>query len=449
MFFFPRGGSAEVVRALACLLPDFGWQVTVAAGSRDGSADPGNAESFFYSHDLVAVAYERGSDRGRRLIPPSYEDKPGAPDRVFALIGDREFERLVAAWVQALTAAGAGAAPLLHLHHLTPLNEAAGRAFPAVPILGQLHGTELAFLRAIEEGPPSHWLQADRWAARLRAWAAACQRLIVPPAAAEEAARLLRVPPRMLVESSSGVDLELFQRRPLDREQRFAHWRRWLVEQPLGWDESGRPGSVRYCDRDLWPFRDAEAVLVYAGRFTAVKRLPLLLRAHTRALAALERPLPLVLVGGHPGEWEGEHPLTLARALGNEQVFLAGWRPHQQLPEAFNAADLLVLPSVAEAFGLVLVEAMACGLPVIATNGHGPAEIVADGSGWLVERDDERSLAFALLAAATDPAERQRRGECALAHSRARFGWSRVAADIAALFAQIARPLDLQQAAAE
>jgi glycosyltransferase involved in cell wall biosynthesis len=81
-------------------------------------------------------------------------------------------------------------------------------------------------------------------------------------------------------------------------------------------------------------------------------------------------------------------------------VFLAGWRAHELLPHALNAADLLVLPSLGEAFGLVLIEAMACGLPVVACASHGPAAIVADGkTGWLVPPDGVDALADALLAA--------------------------------------------------
>lgn len=106
----------------------------------------------------------------------------------------------------------------------------------------------------------------------------------------------------------------------------------WSSSRSAG--TSGIPGSVAYQDDDLWPFQETEAILLYVGRFTAVKRLPLLLEAHAQALTWLGKPMPLVLVGGSPGEWEGEHPLTVGRALGNRQLFLAGWRPHQELPEA-------------------------------------------------------------------------------------------------------------------
>jgi glycosyltransferase involved in cell wall biosynthesis len=445
LFFFPRGGSAQVARALGRALPRAGWEVTLAAGSLGGLGEQAHAPTFFAGLDLVTVDYSPGRVGGPPF-QPSYEDRPGAPDRVFASVGDEEYERLVEVWVDALDRAGAAGAELLHLHHLTPANEAARRAFPALPVVGQLHGTELAMLRILEAGAPAGWRLAESWQQRMRGWARACARLIVPPGAAAEVARLLAVPLRSIVELPSGVELDLFQSRPVDRAQRLAHWRRWLVEEPLGWDESGVPGSVAYTEGELWPLREAEAILLYMGRYTAVKRLPLLIRAHAQALARLPGPLPLVLVGGSPGEWEGEHPLTAARAAGDEQVFLAGWRPHQQLPEALNAADLLVLPSVAEAFGLVLIEAMACGVPVLAANAHGPAEIVAPETGWLVPADDQPALTEALLSAASEPQERRRRGERAREHARSDYGWPVIAARIAQLYDEVSG--DLEQPAA-
>ena len=130
--------------------------------------------------------------------------------------------------------------------------------------------------------------------------------------------------------------------------------------------------------------------------------------------------------------------LETIRRVAAEQVFLAGCRPHEQLPHALNAADVLVLPSVAEAFGLALVEAMACGLPVIACASHGPAAIVRDGeSGWLVAPDDERALAAALIEAASDARERRRRGQRAAADARRRYGWATIAARVAALYQEV------------
>ena len=72
---------------------------------------------------------------------------------------------------------------------------------------------------------------------------------------------------------------------------------------------------------------------------------------------------------------------------------------------------MFALASVREQFGLVLVEAIACEVPVVAVDRFGPGEIVADGeTGWLVEPDDVDDLAGALLQAIDDPAERARRG---------------------------------------
>ena len=442
LFFFPRGGSAQVARALSGALAETGWQVHLAAGSLDGPEAPTNAASFFSGIEVSAVDYSpslRVADPLAAPVPfqPSYEDRPAGPDRVFAAVDDATYERLVAAWAVALARAGAAEADLLHLHHLTPANEAALRAFPSVPIVGQLHGTELAFLRALAAGPPREWRHARAWDRRLRRWAHACERLIVPPGAEPDVAALLGLQRSKLAGLPSGVELDRFRPRPVAAEERRGFWRQWLVENPQGWDEHRPPGSVAYRDEQLAPLASG-TVFLYLGRFTAVKRPPLLIRAHARAQAQLERPAPLILVGGFPGEWESDHPLTTIRQLDAPHVFLAGWRPHEQLPRALNAADVLVLPSVAEAFGLALVEAMACGLPVIACDAHGPAEIVRDGeNGWLIPPDDEQALAAALIEAATDASERHRRGQQAASEAHRHYGWPAIAARINDIYREV------------
>jgi glycosyltransferase involved in cell wall biosynthesis len=439
LLFFPRGGSAQVARYLARSLPDAGWNVTIACGSLGPAGAESNADSFYEGLDVHAIDYSQAAEADDPLVAgfqPSYEDRPDAPDRVFASVDDTVFERLVETWAGQLERAGAGRADILHLHHLTPINEAAERAFPRVPRVGHLHGTELLMLGEIGAGPPAGWDHAARWAGRMRDWARRCERLFVlSPDAVRRVPDLLDVDPERVVWAPNGFDPAGFDRRPAGGEARLAHWRRWLVEEPRGWDESGEPGSVAYSEHDLEPFRDGGPVLLYVGRFTEVKRIPLLIRAHARARERFARRVPLVLLGGFPGEWEGEHPLAVVREMGDPDVFLAGWRGHDDLPAGLNAADVLVLPSVREQFGQVLVEAMACGVPPIAVDAYGPAEIVRDGeTGWLVPPDDEDAMAEALVAAAGDHDERRRRGDAAYADARARYSWPALARGVAHVY---------------
>src|SRR2546423_1726622 len=165
LFFFPRGGSAQVTRSLARALPAAGWQPTLAAGSLGQPGEPTHAASFFAGIHVHALDYSPSLELAEPLaapVPfqPSYEDRPDAPDRIFAAVDDAAYERLVAAWIELLAHARAGPADLLHLHHLTPANEAAARGFPSLPVLGQLHGTELAMLRTIQAGAPPGWRPA-------------------------------------------------------------------------------------------------------------------------------------------------------------------------------------------------------------------------------------------------------------------------------------------------
>ncbi len=418
--FFPRGGSSHVARALAEELPAHGCDVTIVSGSLSGGG-PGDADRFYAGMDVHAVDFRAGD----APMHPSYEDRPGAADRVFAAVDDDEYERHVAAWAAALEAAGAGEADVLHLHHLTPVHEAAARVAPDVPVVAHLHGTELLMLERIADRPPPGWPHAAAWERRLRRWANRAERLLLLSATqVPRVQRVLGIGPERCIVAPNGFDPERFHPLPVDRA---AHWRRHLVAEPHGWRPGGEEGSLAYTDEAIAPLAEGP-VLLAVGRFTAVKRTELLIRAFGRARRGPDDPASLVLLGGHPGEWEGEHPFDVVRTTGARHVYLAGWHDHDSLPAFMNASDAVVLASVREQFGLVLVEGMACGLPAVAVDRYGPAEIVEDGrSGWLVEPDDEVALARALREAIERPDERVRRGALARKRALDRYSWPALA----------------------
>jgi glycosyltransferase involved in cell wall biosynthesis len=429
--FFPRGGSAHAARALARELPAHDWDIRLVAGSLGGG--PGDARSFYAGLDVHPVDF----DAGDAPMHPSYEDRAGAPDPVFAAVDEAMFERHVAAWSTALRRAGAQDCDILYLHHLTPLHEAASRVAPDVPVITHLHGTELLMLEAIAAG--AHWPHGAAWARRMARWGQASERnLVLSPSQIGRATELLGIDPESCVLAPNGFDPVHFERLAADRA---AHWHRHLVAAPRGWRPGGGEGSVAYSERDIAPLTAGGPVVISVSRFTAVKRLGLLIRAWARAMAdgRLPADASLVLLGGFPGEWEGEHPHDAIAAVNAPNVFLAGWHGHDELPAFLSASDALVLASVREQFGSVLVEGMACRLPPIAVDRFGPADIVQDGvTGWLVEPDDEAQLADALVAAVTDPAERERRGGRAWHAAHERFSWPSLAGDLAATFDEVA-----------
>jgi glycosyltransferase involved in cell wall biosynthesis len=443
VYFYPRGGSAHVARALAREFERGDFEVTIVSGSRSDLGEHAVAESFYSGLDLRAVdftpALESGDplrfDGGPGTAPMhgSYEDRPDALDPVLARFDDDAYELQVEAWMRELERAGAADADLLYLHHLTPLNEAAARGFAGVPILGHVHGTELLMLERIDEGASAGWTHAEEWRERLCSWAASCERIVVSnEGGLQRAAAVLDLDRERFVQVPNGFDPS-FAPGPIDRA---AHWHRQLVEHPQGSRPGAGAGSVAYAEADLAPLEGT--VLTYVGRFTEVKRLPLLIEAFAAARPRFAGPAALVLVGGHPGEWEGEHPVATIERLGVPDVFLAGWHSHADLPAFLRASDVIVHASVHEQFGQVLVEAMACELPAIAVDRAGPAEIVDDPeTGWLVEPDDRDALADAMVAAVNDPADRRLRGRRARGEVVGRYAWASIGEDLAAVAAEL------------
>ena len=122
-----------------------------------------------------------------------------------------------------------------------------------------------------------------------------------------------------------------------------------------------------------------------------------------RAFAELDRPDATLLIAG-TGRLESSLK-ELATELGvREDVEFLGFVPDEELPELYSSVDLFVLPSEYEGFGIVFMEAMACGTPVVGTDVGGIPTAVADGeTGYLVPRDGVDELADRMVYLLSEP----------------------------------------------
>ncbi len=480
--FYPRGGSAQVARYLMAALAQDGWTGSLVAGSLGSPGEDTHAGTFFEGLDVAEVdytssrsAYETGGDVFSVADPmhPSYEDRADVPDQVLAAVAPQHGAQIAASWSEPFARAIDDRTEVAHLHHLTAQFDAVTTRWPQMPVLAHLHGTDLKFIEAVDEraeiahrlgqtldtmgqadgeavldldlGPLdesqrevlaatrwSQWRFGEHWRNHLVGQAQRADHLVtVSPSDRATAIRLFDLDPPQVTAIANGVDTNRFHPMDLDLHRRRALFRRWLVEDPQGWDTSGRPGSVAYTDADLDRLLGPDGdnpVFIYVGRFTEAKRVPLMIRAFAHARSRSARPISLLVWGGHPGEWEGEHPVDVARQVGGDGIFFAGWRGHDDLPEGLAAADALVMASVNDSFPGTVLEAMATGLAVLATLSGGFPTMVnldpAAPTGWLVPPDDQEALADALVLVADDPDDLAQRGRSAHRHALANLAWS-------------------------
>ncbi len=468
LIFYPRGGSAQVARYLSRALIELGHEVHLVTGTLLDGDPQHDAKVFFDGLPLTLVDYTdawRGFERGEDPLSaewsvpfhPSYEDKPGVPDRVFYKITEAEYEALLRCWTRAFEGVRERFQPdLLHLHHLTHAHAAAAELFPEVPKLTQLHGTEIKMLERLDalRADPSGELGSSEEPNQVGrgiltdAVDVTSHFAAISPDIRERAIGRFAIEETRITTIPNGVDTFLFQ--PLDWSagEKWSFLQKILVEEPRGWSEGGVPGDVRYGPSDTQRLRDESGSLkplvIFVGRFLDFKRVPLLLRAVSRVNQSLngdDPPFNLLVWGGMPGEWEGDHPHTVARSLDLSNVFFCGWLPHDVLSQGLNLADVFVAPSYNEPFGQVYIEAMAAGLPVIATRSGGPLDFVVDtgpsANGWFCDVDDVDSLTAILRGAVTNEFERKRRGANALALVRSEYDWKEIARRYTELYGDV------------
>jgi D-inositol-3-phosphate glycosyltransferase len=226
--------------------------------------------------------------------------------------------------------------------------------------------------------------------------AAYCHRIIA--ATEKEKAALnefYAVPPEKVSVIPCGVNLELFQ--PHDRSEARAK---------LGWGD--------------------DKIMLFVGRIERLKGIDLIIRA----MAYLRHINPRLIIAGEDGNRPGEIEKlkTLAESLGlSSRISFTGLVDYSRIPDYYNAADVCVFPSYYESFGLVPLESLACGTPVVATDVGDLGHIIQQGENGFVVRDtDPLKLAEKIRIILSDT-EKFRSKAVAIHSSVAGLGWQKIA----------------------
>jgi glycosyltransferase involved in cell wall biosynthesis len=195
--------------------------------------------------------------------------------------------------------------------------------------------------------------------------------------------------------------------------------------------------SPRFTPPDVRPQADPvrERRILYVGRADPYKNIEGLIRAFSQARQNGLPPSRLVIAGS-PDPRYPEAGRT-ARELGVEDVVeWTGYLSEEQLVSAYQDADLLVLPSRYEGFGLPVVEAMACGVPVICSD-QGSLPEVAGNAAVQVHPDDTPRLATEIYRVLSDETVWSKMSADGVAQAR-RFTWQRTAEQTLAIYAELA-----------
>ena len=174
-----------------------------------------------------------------------------------------------------------------------------------------------------------------------------------------------------------------------------------------------------------------EPSLLCVGRISAQKGIFQLLEA----ARALPDEVSLVLCASSPDTPELAARLQAAVAGRPRVQWINAMLPVSEVVQLYSHAAVFACPSIYEPFGLINLEAMACGTPVVASRVGGIPEVVVDGeTGWLVPPGDPAALAEALRVSLADPTRARRMGEAGRRRVEAHFSWDRIAEHTLAVY---------------
>jgi N-acetyl-alpha-D-glucosaminyl L-malate synthase BshA len=177
-----------------------------------------------------------------------------------------------------------------------------------------------------------------------------------------------------------------------------------------------------------------ESVIVHVSNFRPVKRVGMVLEIFRRLQTKVRARL--VMIGDGPDRIEAERQADAAR-MGNTVEFVG---EQQDLVPWLSTADLFLLPSSQESFGLAALEAMSCGVPVVASRVGGLPEVIVHGTtGFVCNPDDIDGMAECARLILTDRARRDAMGEAAARDVRARFSADAIVPRYEAFYEEVLR----------
>lgn len=202
----------------------------------------------------------------------------------------------------------------------------------------------------------------------------------------------------------------------------------WII--PLGIDQAFFAPGNRAAARAAVGFSGEGTLCLFVGRIQPLKRADLAVRA-VGELVSQGLDVSLIIVGGpsgHQGDATAKQLVDLVNELSLQfRVFFVAPKPHHLLSSYYRAADLVLVPSRSESFGLVALEAASCGTPVVASNVGGLSTLVLDRlSGLLIDEADPSAYATAIRSITENKETAQRFSQNAVAVASA-YTWKKAA----------------------
>ena len=272
--------------------------------------------------------------------------------------------------------------------------------FLGKPLVFTVHSTEVGRSRGLK-GANSYTIDGLEWWSTFEA----SRVIVTSESMRREVVEHFRLPPGKVHKIPNGVDVEKFNLE-FDRES----------------------FRSRYVS-------SGERIVLFVGRLTPqkgveylIKALPMILQSHPE--------VKLVIVGDG---WMSDDLKSLARSTGRpEKIYFTGFLPEQDLIKTLLSADVLVIPSVYEPFGIVALEGMAAGIPVVASNVDGLSEVVHHGrNGVLTYPADPKSIAWGVDRILSDRDYAKRLVENAKREVFRKYSWDAIARETIKVYEEV------------